>query len=696
MIRRIAWGAAIVLAIELAFREIARRSILQAVMGGSASVASLAVAAIVCSAVAIAAAKGRRAAGPLLTACFAIGIALQLQLGARLQSDGFYYYAYLRSLAFDRDVNFTNDYRMLGLGDKTYLFQPTRTGHAESAWTIGPAIVWSPFFAVGHLTAQRLRASGVDVATDGTSYPYRQAVCVASLFYGLLGCWFAYKLARIFFPGRLVTPAVILTVVGSFMLWYLVKEPSMTHAASMASAAGFTWMWAATAGGRRPRDWAILGLLIGLSGLIRWQNVLFALLPGLDALHLFVTAWRRDDWPLLKRTALGSAIFLACALAAFLPQMLAWQAIYGTLFARSPVGPQIRWSDPHLIDILWSSRNGLFSTSPILYLGAIGLAIFAFARPAIGLPALAAVALMVYFNACIQDWWGSAGFGGRRFDGLVPLFALGLAAFLDRGSAIVRRHAVGAMVAAMTVLAVWNLGLIGASQQGALRLGEAVSFDRAWAAQGRVVHGWFGNPFTYPASLVYALRNGVSPGDYDLLSTNRFLADPLQPYGRIDVGADGPLSDEWLLGEGWHAPERDGAITFRWADTPAAIRVPLDHAAPLRVQIRLHAFAYPNAPAQTLTIDANGRRCLPAEASANAGLPADPAAPGQPGAVPGGWGTLECVLGPDAWRAGVNRMTLRFGYSQRPMDVGAGGDARPLAAAIDWIRISVAPNGPAG
>ena len=53
--------------------------------------------------------------------------------------------------------------------------------------------------------------------------------------------------------------------------------------------------------------------------------------------------------------------------------MLAWQSIYGSLIARSPVGPQIRWLDPHLADILWSARNGLFSTSPILYLGAIGL-----------------------------------------------------------------------------------------------------------------------------------------------------------------------------------------------------------------------------------------------------------------------------------------------------------------------------------
>ena len=50
------------------------------------------------------------------------------------------------------------------------------------------------------------------------------------------------------------------------------------------------------------------------------------------------------------------------------------------------------------------------------------------------------------------------------------------------------------------------------------------------------MHGWFGNPFSYPANLMYALRHGVSPGDYDRLSTDRFIGDPLQPYGRVDVG----------------------------------------------------------------------------------------------------------------------------------------------------------------
>jgi hypothetical protein len=670
-VRRIAWAVGLVAAVELAGREIARRSLLHLVIGGGASIGALVVVALIACAIAIAAARGRSAAGPILTVCFALGIALQLQLGARLQSDGFYYFAYLRSIAFDHDVNFLNDYRLLGLGDKPYLFKPTRTGHAESAWTIGPAIVWSPFFAVGHLVAVRLRASGADVAADGTSYPYRQAVCVASLAYGLLGCWFVYRLVLRFFAARVAASAAALAVIGTFMLWYLVKEPSMTHAASMAAAAGFTWLWASTQHHRSLRQWMALGLVIGFAALIRWQNILLALLPGIDAAVAVVGALRRKDNGMVRMTLAGGAAFLVCACLAFLPQAIAWHAIYGTWIARSPIGPQIRWFDPHLADILWSARNGLFSTTPLAYLGAFGLLAFAAARPSVGLPAVATVVVMVYFNACIQDWWGSDGFGGRRFDGIVPLLAIGLAACLEYGAALVRRHAAAAVTLALACLAVWNVALAGAAQGGAFRLGQTLPFDRVWGAQAQVVHRWFGNPFTYPASLLFALRNGVGPGDYDLLSTNRFLSDPLQPYGRVDVGADG---DDWLLGDGWFAPERDGAATYRWASTPAMLRLPLDHAAPLRVQTRLHAFVYPGAPAQTLTIVVNAHACGPL-------------------AVPAQWETVECLIDRSAWRAGVNDLSLQFGYAQRPADAGLGGDQRALAAAIDWIRVSIAADG---
>jgi hypothetical protein len=626
--------------------------------------------------------KRREPAALLFAALFAVGLAFQLQLGARLQSDGFYYFAYLRSLAFDHDVDFTNDYKLLGLDDKPHLFTPTRTGHAQSAASIGPAILWAPFFGAGHLVARSLGRRHPEIDDNGISFPYRQAVCVAGLFYGLIGCWFCFRLTQRFYDRPLAALATALAVGGSFLLWYLVKEPSMTHGPSMAAVAGFVWAWIGTRNTRGTgnkageatfdelRAWAWLGAIAGLMTLIRWQNALLALLPACDAVAGLAAALRTGDRARARRVLAGGALFLLCATVAFVPQMIAWHAIYGSWLAVSPLGPKIRWADPQLADILWSSRNGLFSWSPILYAGAIGLVMFAARQPGIGVPMLLALALMTYFNSCIQDWWGSDGFGGRRFDGTIPFFCLGVAAFASYAATLTRRHPLRVVVAGGMCLVVWNLTLMSAAQDGVFRLGTVVSFGDTAAAQARAFHRWFGNPFTYPASLLFALRNDLPPSRYDLLSANRFLGDPLRPYGRVDIGSD----DEWLLEEGWHGPERDGAISFRWAASPATVLIPLDHTAPLTVQVRLHAFGYPGSTGQTLTLHLNGHTFGPS-------------------AVHDSWDTVEFATGADVWRSGVNRLRLDFGSTHTPAEVGLGADTRPLAAAVDYVRVAVTEAG---
>ncbi|HET6316932.1 MAG TPA: hypothetical protein VFG86_10770, partial [Chloroflexota bacterium] len=242
--------------LELAARSVARTSILDAWFSVDLSPSTLALysAAVIAVNLGVLRAAGwltpTRLVTMMLVCAFPAGMAAQLHLGARLQSDGFYYFAHLRSLWFDGDQDLTNDYRMLGMGDKAHLFTPTVTGAAQSAWTIGPAIVWSPFFAVGDRVARSLRASGHDIAVDGTSYPYRQAVCVAGLCWGLAGLFFCYLLAARFAAASWAAFAMILVGTGSFLLWYMVKEPTMTHAPSMAAVAIFTWSWDRTRGAR--------------------------------------------------------------------------------------------------------------------------------------------------------------------------------------------------------------------------------------------------------------------------------------------------------------------------------------------------------------------------------------------------------------------------------------------------------------
>jgi len=465
--------------------------------------------------------------------------------------------------------------------------------------------------------------------------------------------------------------ATICVFMGSFMLWYMVKEPGMNHAPSMAAVAGFTWAWIATSPSTRsgqPRamhEWALLGALAGVMTLIRFENALFAILPACDVLAILWVSARAGDRVALTRTVLGCLLCIACAAIAFAPQLM-WKAIYGSYFGTLAIRPELQWADPHISDILWSSRNGLLSTSPILYVGAIGFVVFAFAQPSIGIPVLLAAAAMTYVNASFEDWWGGDGFGMPRFDGLIPMMTIGVAALSATLVSFVRRFPTPCAIGAFGTLAVWNLTLMSVAQEGRIRLGEAASFGEVGAAQARAVHRWIGMPSTYPASLLFAWEGDVSPADYDLVWPNRMLGDPRRPYGQIDIGT----VDDPFIEQGWYVAEREGTDTFRWTSGMAILRVPLDHAASLKVQARMRAFTYRGAPPQQTSISINGRR-------------------GPLVTLGPAWQVIESVTDARVWHAGINRLELDFAWAARPVDVGAGADTRLLAGAIDYVRVEV-------
>ncbi len=78
-------------------------------------------------------------------------------------------------------------------------------------------------------------------------------------------------------------------------------------------------------------------------GAMRWQNVLFALLPAIEWTVTAIGHWRLQARGALRADLRHGLLFAALALVGLLPQMLAWKAIYGTWLAVSPISPQIRW-----------------------------------------------------------------------------------------------------------------------------------------------------------------------------------------------------------------------------------------------------------------------------------------------------------------------------------------------------------------
>ena len=354
--------------VDQACRQILRRSLTQAV-GLPFSPAPLAVlAAVVLAGVVLVWLWRRRGIDRLvattLVLLFVGGMFAQRELGARLQSDGLRYYAYFRSLAFDHDVNLVNDYHLLGLDNDRAMAALTPSGHLPSPFSIGPAVAWLPSVIVGHAATLGLnRFAGARLNADGTAFPYRQSVCIASLFYGLLGLWFCYRAAARVVEKPWAAGATLVFALSSFMLWYLVQEPSMSHAVSMCSAAAFVWAWMMVRERRTMFGWGSLGLLAGITMMMRWQNAVLLLLPAVEWLRLLWSSRKGAPNEAGRRQLFVSAgTFVGLALVGFLPQVLAWLAIYGVPFAVSPVSPQMFWSSPALGPILFSSRNGLFRT----------------------------------------------------------------------------------------------------------------------------------------------------------------------------------------------------------------------------------------------------------------------------------------------------------------------------------------------
>jgi hypothetical protein len=649
MTRAIAAGILVALGIgDLVLRQLARWSWIDAGLGG-ADVSPWWAVVLVATGSALVMTTRRFRVVTVFSLLFAAGVATQLQLGARLQSDGFYYYAFTRSIWFDHDLNLTNDYAMLGIDDPQhqFLLEPTVTGYAQSAWAIGPALAWSPFFGLGHLAATALSAGGATVATDGTSFPYRQAVCLAGLFYGLLGLWWSYRLARRVSGASAATLATLTVGAGSFLLWYLVREPTMSHAVSMASVAGFTLAWLTWRDRPSWQTMALLGLVGGVMVIMRWQNAVVLLVPALSL------------WSDPRR----ALVFAGGVWVGTWPQLWTWHALYGEWITQPPVSPRLLWMQAQWVDVLWSSRSGLFATSPAAYLGAIGLIpLWRRHRTLAGMGLLTMV-LMTWTNGAVEDWWAGASFGGRRFDSLIPFLVCGLACVATLATDWVRRRPAVVVTAALAALVVWNVSLAAVARSGAYRIGQIVSFGDLSAAQAEQVHQWVGHVPSFPANVVWAWSNGVSPAQFDLLRPNRFLGDPTRPYGRIDIGLD----DRDYLDAGWYDAERADALTFRWVGQLASLVIPLAEPAPLWLQIQAAPFDAPGLPPQMLTVHINDAALEPAR-------------------LESGWQRLELATEASIWHSGINHVELRFSRQTRPADVG-GTDGRLLSASIDYVRI---------
>ena len=389
-------------------------------------------------------------------------------------SDEVEYFSYLRSLWFDRDLSFENEYQYFFDRDvaraegfhETFLENQTEAGRRPNFGTIGCALLWSPFYAVGDLTARTLRDAGHDVTVDGYSRPYLAAVAYGSAVYGFLAVLLSIGAARRVLlrvpvvegderrgPGASLKGALLIWV-GTPLLFYMYVAPPMSHACSAFAVAVFVTVWLHVR-----RTWTtgqviLLGLSGALMAMVREQDVFFLLGPALD---FAISQVPRERWRAIGKGALGTAAFAI----GFLPQIVAYMRLNGHPTPSRLVTRKMTWTAPHAMEVLFSPAHGFFIWTPLAVLAIAGLVVLAIRhqqdRRRLAILALLMVALQIYVGGSVESWSVAGAFGQRRFVALTVLLTIGLAALWEASRGVAQRSALRGIV----VLCVWwNLALI--------------------------------------------------------------------------------------------------------------------------------------------------------------------------------------------------------------------------------------------
>ena len=343
----------------------------------------------------------------------------------------------------------------------------------------GAALLWSPFMLAANAGVDVARARGAHIAADGWSAPYRWATAFGAAFYGFLGLWLSYRLARRFAPPGAALLATIAIWLASSLPVYLYMWPFTADAAAMFSAALVLTLWLSVRDGRNSRGrWFVWGLATGLAVAVTLFNAALIAVAGVECLTRLRPKTFVDG-------AVNGLMFLA-GTAAVVGAALAVQYRIDGVWLTSGHSPIMIWAHPQFVATAFSAEHGVFLWTPVALAGALGLIAVIRRDPAIGAMLAAAAGLLFYFVAAYNGP-AERSYGARLLLPLAPMLLCGLAALLGAVVGNGRRAAWVAATTAVLLLVLWNGGLMLQWGSGLIPDQGLVDFREAAANQIRVV-----------------------------------------------------------------------------------------------------------------------------------------------------------------------------------------------------------------
>ncbi len=236
------------------------------------------------------------------------------------------YYAFLRSVFFDGDLDFFNELHYV----HSEKLMPT--GYVFNNWQMGQALLFLPFFIVGHLLALLYQGLGYPISVGGYSAPYYIATAVASVTFLFAGLILVFKTLHSFIDKRFALLVTLSIWLASPLIYFSFIRQRMAHTSEFFLAAILIFAWVHFRSSRDPVRHAVLGALLGFLCMTRVINITFFALFAVDLLWSLRADWKSKPEEAFKKSLILGGSMLGGFFLVLLPQIVCWNQLNGVPF----------------------------------------------------------------------------------------------------------------------------------------------------------------------------------------------------------------------------------------------------------------------------------------------------------------------------------------------------------------------------
>jgi hypothetical protein len=378
----------------------------------------------------------------------------------------------------------------------------------------GVAILELPFFLIGHAVAL-----ATDYPSDGFSAPYQYAIIWGAVLWFLFGLWVLKWVLRRYFTDGITALTLLLVVGASNLIQYVSVDGAMSHSFIFplyALLLYFTIKWH-----EQPKRSSLffIGLIIGIATISRPTELIMIFIPLLWGIN--AEAKFSEKWKLVVANKIHLVYGALGGFLGVLPQLLYWKHAAGTWVF--DVGSKWFFLNPWW-RVLFGFEKGWFIYTPIAIFFVVGLFLMK------GKPFRKAVLTFCLLNSWIiiswSDWRYGASYSTRALTQSYPVFALALAAILER-----------------IFVQKWRLPVLLVSGYFIV-----VNLFQVWQYNALILHY---NDMNYNYYKAIYLNPSPTPLDYSLLDTDELMpstssAQEVVFYDSISTIALGPWEDKLL------------------------------------------------------------------------------------------------------------------------------------------------------